>query len=297
MRYGRYHLRQSWIFLLMWFLYSVGCPSPSSASTTHLLKDVSVVYQDGQWHVVLTGSKAMTYRALKAFTPLRLVVDLIDTLNEISPSPLVLNYEVIGTVRTLQLAGEPQPRTQVEISLIRDAPHKITRRGEEIWISFDTTQPKIKVVPSRTELVAKPMAEGEVATPKPSPQKPPPPPPPMERKSLPSASKVLSVRQSKMDKELRYDIIVDGSLADYVAFHLTSPPRVVVDLIGVKSTEVEKALSFDGPWVKGVRFGIYADKIRVVFDLIPEAGLPYDIISEEGRLVVSFKPGSGFTAQ
>jgi len=297
MRYGRYHLRQSWIFLLMWFLYSVGCPSPSSASTTHLLKDVSVVYQDGQWHVVLTGSKAMTYRALKAFTPLRLVVDLIDTLNEISPSPLVLNYEVIGTVRTLQLAGEPQPRTQVEISLIRDAPHKIIRRGEEIWISFDTTQPKIKVVPSRTELVAKPMAEGEVATPKPSPQKPPPPPPPMERKSLPSASKVLSVRQSKMDKELRYDIIVDGSLADYVAFHLTSPPRVVVDLMGVKSTEVEKALSFDGPWVKGVRFGIYADKIRVVFDLIPEAGLPYDIISEEGRLVVSFKPGSGFPAQ
>ena len=297
MRYGRYHLRQSWIFLLMWFLYSVGCPSPSSASTTHLLKDVSVVYQDGQWHVVLTGSKAMTYRALKAFTPLRLVVDLIDTLNEISPSPLVLNYEVIGTVRTLQLAGEPQPRTQVEISLIRDAPHKITRRGEEIWISFDTTQPKIKVVPSRTELVAKPMAEGEIATPKPSPQKPPPPPPPMERKSLPSASKVLSVRQSKMDKELRYDIIVDGSLADYVAFHLTSPPRVVVDLMGVKSTEVEKALSFDGPWVKGVRFGIYADKIRVVFDLIPEAGLPYDIISEEGRLVVSFKPGSGFPAQ
>ena len=297
MRYGRYHLRQNWIFLLMWFLYSVGCPSPSSASTTHLLKDVSVVYQDGQWHVVLTGSKAMTYRALKAFTPLRLVVDLIDTLNEISPSPLVLNYEVIGTVRTLQLAGEPQPRTQVEISLIRDAPHKITRRGEEIWISFDTTQPKIKVVPSRTELVAKPMAEGEVATPKPSPQKPPPPPPPMERKSLPSASKVLSVRQSKMDKELRYDIIVDGSLADYVAFHLTSPPRVVVDLMGVKSTEVEKALSFDGPWVKGVRFGIYADKIRVVFDLIPEAGLPYDIISEEGRLVVSFKPGSEFPVQ
>ena len=297
MRYGRYHLRQSWIFLLMWFLYSVGCPSPSSASTTHLLKDVSVVYQDGQWHVVLTGSKAMTYRALKEVDSLRLIVDLINTLNEMPPSPLVLNYEVIGTVRTVQLAGEPQPRTQVEISLIRDAPHKITRRGEEIWISFDTTQPKIKVVPSRTELVAKPMAEGEVATPKPSPQKPPPPPPPMERKSLPSASKVLSVRQSKMDKELRYDIIVDGSLADYVAFHLTNPPRVVVDLMGVKSTVVEKALNFDGPWVKGVRFGVYTSKVRVVFDIIPEAGLPYDIISEEGRLVVSFKPGSGFTAQ
>ena len=304
MRYGRYHLRQSWIFLLMWFLCSIGCPSPSSASTTHVLRDVQMVYQDGQWHVVLTGSQAMTYRALKAFDPPRLIVDLINTLNKMPPWPFVLNNEVIGTVTTVQLVREPQPRTRVDISLTRDAPHKITRSGEKIWISFDTTQSKIEVEPSRTEPVAKPKAQQppvtkEVATPESSPKKPTPdpPPPPLERKSLPPASKVLSVLQSKMDEELRYDIIVDGSLADYVAFHLTNPPRVVVDLMGVKSTVVEKALNFDGPWVKGVRFGVYTSKVRVVFDIIPEAGLPYDIILEEGRLVVSFKPGSGFPAQ
>jgi hypothetical protein len=56
-------------------------------------------------------------------------------------------------------------------------------------------------------------------------------------------------------------------------------------------------LTFDGPWVKGVRFGVYTSKVRVVFDLIPEAGLPYYVMSEENRLVVSFKPGSGFPAQ
>jgi hypothetical protein len=246
----------------------------------------------------------MTYRALKEVDSLRLIVDLINTLNEMPPWPFVLNNEVIGTVTTVQLVREPQPRTRVEISLTRDAPHKITRSGDKIWISFDTTQPKIEVVPSRTEPVAKPMAEKppvtkEIATPKPSPKKPTPAPapPPLERKSLPPASKVLSVLQSKMDQELRYDIIVDGSLADYVAFHLTSPPRVVVDLMGVKSTVVEKTLNFDGPWVKGVRLGVYTSKVRVVFDIIPEAGLPYDIILEEGRLVVSFKPGSGFPAQ
>ena len=303
MRYGRYHLRQSWVILLMWFLYSIGCPSPSFASTPHVLKDVRTVYQNGQWHVVLTGSQAMTYRTLKADDAqgVRLIVDLINTLNEMSSSPLVLNTDVIGAVTTIQLVREPQPRTRVEISLTKDTPYRITRSGEKIWISFDTTQPKIEVEPSRTEPVAKPKAHQspvtkEIATPEPSPGKPTPLPPPLERKSLPSASKVLSVRQLKMDQELRYDIIVDGSLADYVAFHLTSPPRVAVDLIGVKSTEVEKALSFDGPWVKGVRFGVYNRKVRVVFDLIPEGGLPYDIISEEDRLIVSFKPGSAFTA-
>jgi hypothetical protein len=248
----------------------------------------------------------MTYRTLKADDALgvRLIVDLINTLNEMPPWPFVLNNEVLGTVTTVQLVREPQPRTRVEISLTRDASYKIIRRGEKIWISFDTIQPKIEVEPSRTEPVAKPKAQQppmtkEVATPKPSPKKPTPDPapPPLERKSLPSASKVLSVLQSKMDQELRYDIIVDGSLTNYVAFHLTNPPRVVVDLMGVKSTVVEKALNFDGPWVKGVRFGVYTSKVRVVFDIIPEAGLPYDIILEEGRLVVSFKPGSGFPVQ
>ncbi len=144
-------------------------------------------------------------------------------------------------------------------------------------------------------MAQKPSVTKEVATPETSPGKPTS--PLLERKSLPPASKVLNVLQSRMDQELRYDIIVDGSLADYVAFHLTDPPRVVVDLMGVKSTVVEKALSFDGPWVKGVRFGVYSSKVRVVFDIIPQEGLPYDIILEEGRLVVSFKPGSGFPAQ
>jgi hypothetical protein len=249
---------------------------------------------------VLTGSQALAYRALKVFGPLRLVVDLINTSNKMSPSPLVLNYEVIRTVRAVQLVGEPYPHTRVEISLTKDAPYKIVRRGEEIWISFGTTQPKVEVEPSRTEPVAKPKAQQppvtrEIATPKPTPERPTP--PTLVRKSLPSASKILSVHQSKMDRELRYEIIVNGNLVDYVAFHLTNPPRVVVDLMGVTSTEVEEALSFEGPWVKGVRLGIYANKVRVVFDLIPEAGLPYDIVSEGDRLVVSFKSGSGFPAQ
>ena len=303
MRHSRHYLIQGWVFLLMWFLCTVCYPSSSSARTPHVLKDVRTIYQSGQWHVVLTGSQSMTYRTHKTDDAqgVRLVVDLINTLNEMPPWPFVLNNEVIGTVRAVQLVREPQPRARVEIILTKDAPYKITRRGEKIWISFDTTQPKIEVEPDRTEPVAKPMAKKptmkmEVATSEPSPEKPTPAPapPPLERKALPPASKVLSVLQSKMDQELRYDIVVDGSVPDYVAFHLTNPPRVAVDLMGVTSTEVDKALNFDGPWVKGVRFGVYTNKVRLVFDLIPEAGLPYDIISEEDRLVVSFKPGSGF---
>jgi len=104
----------------------------------------------------------------------------------------------------------------------------------------------------------------------------------------------LSIHQLKMDEELRYYIVANGSLADYVSFHLTNPPRLVVDLIGVKSTEIEGALSFRGPWVKKVRVGRYTTKVRLVFDLIPEQGLPYEIVSGKDRLVVSFRPGFSF---
>lgn len=38
-------------------------------------------------------------------------------------------------------------------------------------------------------------------------------------------------------------------------------------------------LAFGGPWVKKVRVSVCTSKVRVVFYLTPEAGLPYDIIS------------------
>jgi len=141
MRYGRYHHRLGWILLLMWFLYTVCCPSPSSASTP-VLKGVRTVYQNGQWHVVLTGSQAVTYRALKADDPLRLIVDLINTSNKMPPWPFVLNNEVIGTVTVIELVREPQPRTRVEISMTKDAPTKSPAGKKRFGSSLIQLNPK-----------------------------------------------------------------------------------------------------------------------------------------------------------
>lgn len=299
MRFGRYYPAQAWIFLLMWTLSIIAYPTISGATGPQPLSEITVVYEKGQWHVVLTGPKSVSYRAIKVVDPLRLVVDLPNTLNEMHPKPFTVENEVIGIIKTAQLIHEPQPLTRVEIGLNQDASYKITRQGKEIWISFSTGQPMTKVEPIRTQPVVKPknkqipMAK-EVAALKPPPKEPKPSSRPLRKSSLPSASKVLSIHQLKMDEELRYYIVGNGSLADYVSFHLTNPPRLVVDLMGVKSTEIEGALSFRGPWVKKVRVGVYTSKVRVVFDLIPEAGLPYDIVSGKDRLVVSFKPGLSF---
>lgn len=292
-------LKQSWIFLLVWLLWVISYSTLAAAAAPEVLSEITVVYEKSQWHVVLTGPQSVSYRAIMVVDPLRLVVDLPNTSNEMHPKPFKVDNEVIGTIKTAELIHEPQPLTRVEIGLNQNASYAITHLGKEIWVSFNMAEPVNRVKPPQTEptvksKVMKYYTKKEVATPESPPKETILPSKPLGKSSLPSASKVLSIHQLKMDEELRYYIVANGSLADYVSFHLTNPPRLVVDLIGVKSTEIEGALSFRGPWVKKVRVGRYTTKVRLVFDLIPEQGLPYEIVSGKDRLVVSFRPGFSF---
>jgi hypothetical protein len=84
MRSDRLHLGQGWILLLVWILSTIGCPTPSGATGPQPLR----------WHVVLAGTRSMTYRAIKVVDPLRLVLDLANTSNEMHPKPLVVDNEV-----------------------------------------------------------------------------------------------------------------------------------------------------------------------------------------------------------
>ena len=294
-----YYPKNSWIFLLLWPLWVSSYSTLAVAAGPEVLSEIRVVYEKGQWHAILTGPQSVSYRAIKVGDPLRLVLDLPNTLNEMNPKPLTVDNEIINTIKTAEIIHEPQPLTRVQIGLNQNASYKITHRENEIWVSLDIAEPATKVKPPQTEPTVKSKArkyytKKEVVTPKSSTKETILPSTALGKSSLPAASKVLSIQQLKMDGELRYYIVANGSLADYVSFHLTNPPRLVVDLMGVKSTEIEGALSFKGPRVKKIRVGRYNTKVRLVFDLIPEKGLPYEIISGKDRLVVSFRPGPSF---
>jgi len=296
------YLKKSWIFLLFCPLWVIGYSTLTVGAAPEVISDITVVYEKGQWHAILTGPQSVSYRAIKVLDPLRLVIDLPNTLNEMHPKPFTVDNEVINTIKAAEIIHEPQPLTRVEIGLNQNVSYKITRQGNEIWVSFDMAAPGIEVKPPSSEPTVRSKAtkyftKKEVVTPKSPPKETILPPKPMGKSSLPAASKVLSIQQLKMDEELRYYIVGNGSLADYVSFHLTNPPRLVVDLMGVKSSEIEGALGFRGPWVKKVRVGRYSTKVRLVFDLIPEQGLPYEIISGKDRLVVSFRPGPSFPSR
>jgi hypothetical protein len=302
MRCGRFYLGQGYMFLLLWFLGTFAYTPLSTATDPHVLKDVRVVHQDGQWHVVLTGSESMIYKETKTVEPLQLVLNLPNTVIQPDALPRNEENEVIGRITCSMSVVGPQLLTQIEIVLNRDVSHTISRVQEKIWVSFDTPPLLSRAEPTPIESVVKskaedyrnkreavilgpPLEETIVSI------------QPIKRKPVQPARNITAIKSLKTDEELRVYILADGSLAQYNALHLTSPPRLVLDFMKVKSADVKSAQSLKGPLAKKIRVGVHSDKLRVVFDLVPEKGLPYQITLGNDRLVVSFKPGSGFPTQ
>jgi hypothetical protein len=118
----------------------------------------------------------------------------------------------------------------------------------------------------------------------------------VEKEPFGSASKILDLDSVTMNQELRFYILADGSLANFKVFHLTDPPRVVVDLMDIQSIETPDIWRLNGPLVSKVRIGLEENKVRLVFRLVHEAGLPYKVSTGNNTLQISFTPGPGFTS-
>jgi type IV pilus assembly protein PilQ len=290
--------------ILALFISASGCATRSSTPTVsegavgervsaepQELKDIRVVDQNGSLDVVLVGSDSMTYTAFKAIDPLRLVLDLPNTVGEYVTSPLAVENEIIGKIETLMLTREPQPMTRVEIGLNRETPYEIIQEQNQIRVQFERAALLTTAALTEDEPVPGPEAEVYPATTMAAATQP-----QGEAISVP-AEKITAIQPVTVDETLNVYIIGDGSLANYNAFHLKDPARLVLDLMGVKSAVGKPASPPSDKLVKGIRLGIHTDKVRVVFDLTPAAGLPYEITSVADRLVVSFMPGSGFPAR
>ena len=102
------------------------------------------------------------------------------------------------------------------------------------------------------------------------------------------ASKLSELDFLREDERISFYIFSDGRISEFNASYLIDPPRLVVDLIGLQSSEVRRPLSLDGPCVKKVRVGSHADKVRMVFDLITGEEAPYQITPTQTGLEVLF---------
>jgi hypothetical protein len=252
MRSGRYYLGQGYIFLLLWFLGIFAYIPLSTATDLHVLKDVRVLHQDGQWHVVLTGSESMIYKEKKTIKPLQLVLNLPNTVLRPDALPQNEENEIIGRITCSMSIDGPRLLTQIEIVLNRDISYTISRVQEKIWVSFDTPPLQSKAEPTPIEPVVKSKAEDdrnkrEAVILRPPLEEKIVSIQPIKRKPVQPARNITAIKSVKADEELRVYILADGSLAQYNALHLTSPPRLVLDFMKVKSAKVKSAQSLKGP--------------------------------------------------
>ena len=323
MRFGRYYLRKRYTLLLLlmvWIVTATGCATPTGSPppeeavkekpeiVPHVLKDIRVTDKKILLKLMRSGSRSINYTGVKLIDPLRLVVDLFGTVADGLPSPMAVENEIIGKVEIIEFVHESQPITRVEIGLNRDTAYLTDQAQDEIWVIFFTDPQLIGTMEAQGEPIVHPEVEEPLPetkteqaaeTPQPLEEEPMAPAQPIAEEPVAPASKILDIQQTVSGEDLDVYIIGNGRFDNYNTFVLPDPPRLVLDLFGVRSTEVKDALILDGPWVRRIRVGLHSNKVRVVFDLIHalKAEVPYQITLEEDRLVVSFKPGSGFPAQ
>ena len=322
MSLGRHYLRKRCILVLLFFVWIVcfnACATPTASPSPeetfiekpeivpHVLRDIRVT--DKRVHLKLkrSGSRSISYTGFKSLAPLRLVVDLFGTVADGVPSLMAVEDEIIGKVETIEFVHESQPVTRVEIGLNRNTAYLMDQGQDEIWVTFYTDPELIEAIEAQGEPIVHPEVEqplSDTETEKTSDisQAPTEEPgvisPPAVKEKLAPASKILNIQQTVSGDNLDVYIIGNERLDDYDIFVLHDPPRLVLDLFGVRSTKVKDALIPDGPWVRRIRVGLHSNKVRVVFDLIhaPKAEVPYEITLDDDRLVVSFKPIPEFSA-
>jgi len=75
-------LKGGFVFLPALFFCAVVYATSTTPTEPHVLRNVRVVSQSGKWHVMLIGSGSMTYKATKTSNPLRVLIDLPNTVSK-----------------------------------------------------------------------------------------------------------------------------------------------------------------------------------------------------------------------
>jgi hypothetical protein len=317
MRGRRNRLKAAWIVLCILGSFPMMWPSADTATSAdlpvveplavkgkHVLTEIRVVYRDGQWRVVLRGSRDMKYRISKAVNPLRVVVDLPNTACRPTIVTPATPNEVIAAVRATTLVTGSQPLTEVEIRLLRDTPFRAGQDGEYIQVLFDTGRPPSEATTAEVDSGSTRAKSDISPAPTPSPQQAIGPrsvqegplSPPTASPATAPAAKILAIEPVSTDKVLKVYVRGNGRLAQHRVFRLGDPPRIVVDLLGVTSSEVEGPVPLPHPLAAKVRVGLHGDRVRLVFDLIPGERVSYQVTSQGDQLVVTLMSGPGLSS-
>ena len=279
------------LFLLATVFY--GCASSNQQVKREgavNIEKVSVV-GDGN-EVLIKASGPLTYTAFKLPDPDRLVLDIPDADIEKVSGTLEPNNDFISTITVTSYKEQTvAPIARVEIGLKKGVNSEVKLVENSIVVSLNHEATQQELPPQAAEppaSVEEAVSEARAGTEEPQQE--------AAEKEAPAAAK----QEKKADKLLRIDtkkeggaiiikIVGNGVIGDFNAFDIDkpAPPRLVVDVWGVKNSITKRSLRVNSPMIKRVRVGEHPDKVRLVFDSNQKKLPSYTIERIEDTLVVT----------
>ncbi len=260
-----------------------GTRQASSPNASEQVQDVVVESEAGLSRVTLVGLEEPVFTAFQQSDPDRLIVDLAGVDWQASQEPIAVHD---GTILEMTVApfatGSEEPMTRVELSLASAADYDVRPgpRGLVIEVSplaemGSLDEPTGDALASDTDPWTAPGAASDesagfedlAATSDTEPA-------PMSA-SQPASTLERIEAHAAGSAGVVIHLVADGSGESAATFTLSDPPRLVVDLAGMKSSVRQERVEVGAGRVQRVRVGAHADKVRVVLDG-EGAGDPFD---------------------
>jgi len=248
-----------------------GTQQASSPSTPEQVQDVVVESEAGLSRVTLVGLEEPVFTAFQQSDPDRLIVDLAGVEWQASEEPIAVHD---GTILEMTVApfatGSEEPMTRVELSLVSATDYDVRPgpRGLVIEVSplaemGSLDEPTGDALAGEGDPWTAPGAASDDSTGfeasaasgmEPAPVT-----------ATHPASTLERIEAYPAGPGVVLHLVADGSVESASTFTLNDPPRLVVDLVGMKSVAKER-LEVGAGNVQRVRVGAHADKVRVVVD-------------------------------
>ena len=242
-----------------------------------VLEGISV--EGGGREILIKASGPLTYTAFKLPDPDRLVLDIPDADIEKVSGPLEPNNDFISTITVTSYKEQTVlPIARVEIGLKEgvNSEVKLVENSIVVSLNHEATQqePPPQAAEPPAEEPQQEAAEKEA---------------PAAAKQEKKADKLLRIETKKEGGAIIIKIVGNGVIGDFNAFDIDkpAPPRLVVDVWGVKNSITKRSLRVNSPMIKRVRVGEHPDKVRLVFDSNQKKLPSYTIERIEDTLVVT----------
>ncbi len=295
----------------------MGCASTSPKKTPQQIETqtgpkhitrIDIAEDRDSLNVLISGTAALTYTAIKQPHPLSVILYFPDTILENIKPLYAIDNDLIAAIKTSQFKTRKDV-SKIEIVLKKDIPYEVVPKNSGLKVTFQKPaavalpEPVDSAPPKQQDAVAvssdKTAAGAETAKhrtdrtdlqeAKVSPQ-------PLQESSsrthmtepAPSeAANLDSVVVNRVAGGIEILVRADRRIKNYQAFTVENPARIVFDIQNMKSPfRKEQLIRVDTPWVKRVRHYGYFDKLRLVMETDPKYFSAFTSKSLENGLLI-----------